>query len=203
MTAKTTALAIADADFFTIVEYQNGRPVRIKDTTQYSVIGDELARRTEEESGDYVIQNFPLSIKAGANSSVLDIGVGQGLAYVGGKRIQTFGTIDVQIDAGTEFESVDEQNVSTNIGNYVIVDEYMGHFDFNKIIDVDLYDAAENAFTGGAIVTSPSGNKIGEAKLRGVEHHSGTVGTNTTQYKMYIFDIRMSNAAKLFTETKL
>ena len=202
LTAKTTALAIADADFFTIVEYQNGRPVRIKDTTQYSVIGDELARRTEEESGDYVIQNFPLSIKAGANSSVLDIGVGQGLAYVGGQRIQTFGTIDVQIDAGTEFESVDEQNVSTNIGNYVIVDEYMGHFDFNKIIDVDLYDAAENAFTGGAIVTSPSGNKIGEAKLRGVEHHSGTVGTNTTQYKMYIFDIRMSDAAKLFTETQ-
>ena len=202
LTAKTTALAIADADFFTIVEYQNGRPVRIKDTTQYSVIGDELARRTEEESGDYVIQNFPLSIKAGANSSVLDIGVGQGLAYVGGKRIQTFGTIDVQIDAGTEFESVDEQNVSTNIGNYVIVDEYMGHFDFNKIVDVDLYDAAQNAFAGGAIVTSPSGNKIGEAKLRGVEHHNGTVGTNTTQYKMYIFDIRMSNSAKLFTETK-
>ena len=202
LTAKTTALAIADSDFFTIVEYQNGRPVRIKDTTQYSVIGDELARRTEEESGDYVIQNFPLSIKAGANSSVLDIGVGQGLAYVGGKRIQTFGTIDIQIDAGTEFESVDEQNVSTNIGNYVIVDEYMGHFDFNKLIDVDLYDAAQNRFANGSIISSPSGNPIGKAKIRGIEHHSGAVGTNATQYKMYLFDIRMSDAAKLFTDAK-
>ena len=202
LTAKTTALAIADEDFFTIIEYQNGKPVRIKDTTQYSVIGEEFARRTEEESGNYVIENFPLSVKAGANSSVFDIGVGQGLAYVGGKRIQTFGTIDVQIDAGTEFESVDDQNITTNIGNYVIVDEYMGHFDFNKLIDVDLYDAAQNRFANGSIVSSPSGNKIGEAKIRGIEHHSGAVGTNATQYKMYLFDIRMSDAAKLFTDAK-
>ena len=203
LTAKTTALAIADENFFTIIEYQNGRPVRIKDSTQYSVIGEEFARRTEEESGDYVIENFPLSIKAGSNSSFLDIGVGKGLAYVGGKRIQTFGTIDVQIDAGTEFESVDEQNITTNIGNYVIVDEMMGHFPFNHIVNVDLYDAAQTRFTVGSIASPPSSsNKIGEAKLRSIEHHSGTVGTDTTQYKMYIFDIRMSNNAKLFTDTK-
>jgi len=197
LTAKTTALAIADENFFTIIEYQNGRPVRIKDSTQYSVIGEEFARRTEEESGDYVIENFPLSIKAGSNSSFLDIGVGKGLAYVGGKRIQTSGTIDVQIDAGTEFESVDEQNITTNIGNYVIVDEMMGHFPFNHIVNVALYNTAQNVYAG-TLTATPSGTAIGTAKIRGIEYHSGTIGTNTCKYKAYIFDIKMSNASYTF-----
>lgn len=202
LTVKTTANAIADETFFTLVEYQNGKPVRIKDTTQYSIIGEEFARRTEEESGDYVIQNFPIAVKSGANSSVLDIGIGRGLAYVGGKRIQTYGTLDVEIDAGTESSSVDQQNVTTNIGHYVLVNEYMGNFDFNQIVTVDLYDTAQDAFTGGSIVTSPSGSKIGEAKVRGVEYHSGAIGTAATQYKMYIFDIRMTANTAVFSDTK-
>jgi hypothetical protein len=152
LVVKTVAAANADENFFTLVEYQNGLAVRRNETTQYSVIGEEFARRTAEESGDYVIQNFPLSIKAGSNSSFLEARVGKGLAYVDGKRIETFGSIDIIIDAGTETSSVDAQNVTTNIGHYVIVDEMMGSFPFNKIVNVSLYDTAQNVYAEGGIL---------------------------------------------------
>jgi hypothetical protein len=197
LVVKTVAAANADENFFTLVEYQNGLAVRRNETTQYSVIGEEFARRTAEESGDYVIQNFPLSIKAGSNSSFLEARVGKGLAYVDGKRIETFGSIDIIIDAGTETSSVDAQNVTTNIGHYVIVDEMMGSFPFNKIVNVSLYDTAQNVYAG-TLNGTPTGTAIGTAKIRGIEYLSGTVGTNTCKYKAYIFDIRMTSASYTF-----
>jgi hypothetical protein len=204
LTVKTTALANADEDFFTLVEYRNGRPVRRKETTQYSVIGEEFARRTAEESGNYFIKNFPLSIEANANTSLLDARVGAGLAYVEGRRIETFGPVDITIDAGTATNSVDDQNVTTNLGNYIIVNDFKGNIPFNEFATVKLYDAAQNANSSSRDITqlSANGNLIGTAKVRSVEHHEGAVGTETTKYKVYLFDINVSNTSHSFANTR-
>ena len=204
LTVKTTALANADEDFFTLVEYQNGRPVRRKESTQYSVIGEEFARRTAEESGNYFIKNFPLSIEANANTSLLDARVGAGLAYVEGRRIETFGPVDITIDAGTATNSVDDQNVTTNLGNYIIVDDFKGNIPFNEFATVKLYDTAQDANSSSKDMTqlSVTGNLIGTAKVRSVEHHEGAVGTATTKYKVYLFDINVSNTSHSFANTR-
>lgn len=204
LTVKTTALANADEDFFTLVEYQNGRAVRRKESTQYSVIGEEFARRTAEESGNYFIKNFPLSIEANANTSLLDARVGAGLAYVEGRRIETFGPVDITIDAGTATNSVDDQNVTTNLGNYIIVDDFKGNIPFNEFATVKLYDTAQDANSSSKDMTqlSVTGNLIGTAKVRSVEHHEGAVGTATTKYKVYLFDINVSNTSHSFANTR-
>ena len=204
LTVKTTALANADEDFFTLVEYQNGRPVRRKETTQYSVIGEEFARRTAEESGNYFIKNFPLSIEANANTSLLDARVGAGLAYVEGRRIETFGPVDITINAGTATNSVDDQNVTTNLGNYIIVNDFKGSIPFNEFATVKLYDTAQDANSSSKDMTqlSVTGNLIGTAKVRSVEHHEGAVGTATTKYKVYLFDINVSNTSHSFANTR-
>lgn len=204
LTVKTVSAANADETFFTLVEYQNGLPVRRKQNTQYSVIGQEFARRTSEESGNYVVRNFPLSIEAGSNSSFLKARIGAGLAYVDGNRVETFGPVDITIDAASEFASETSQNITTNIGHYVIGEEFMGNMKFNEIGSVELFDAPQEAFTGNSVVipASANGTSIGTAKIRAVEHHSGTVGTNSCQYRFYLFDIRMSNSSVSFTDTK-
>ena len=204
LSVKTVSAANLDEDFFTLVEYRNGLPVRRKEKTQYSVIGEELARRTEEESGDYVIRNFPLSIEAGANSNVLKARIGSGLAYVAGNRVETYGPVDIDIDAGTETSSIDAQNITTNIGYYVIVDELRGNIKFNELETVSLYDNPQNAATANTafLAGSANGTSIGTAKVRGVEYHSGTIGTPSCQYKVYLFDIRMSNTSFTFANTQ-
>ena len=194
LAVKTVAAANADEDFFTLIEYQNGQPVRRKEKTQYSIIGDEMATRTAEESGNYSVRNFPLSIEAGANSSVLAARVGAGLAYVDGHRVEAFGTTDVTIDAALTFATEQDQNVTTNIGHFVKVNEFMGNMKFNEIGDVELYNAPQNAFTANAVVipASANGTQIGTAKIRSVEYDSGTVGLANTVYRAYLFDIRMT-----------
>jgi len=208
LTVKSVANAIADEDFFTLVEYQNGVPVRRKETTQYSVIGEEFARRTAEESGDYIIRNFPISMASVSNTSleILFTRIAPGLAYVDGKRVETFGPIDIAVNKSLTTKSSTNQNVTTNLGNYIIVDDFKGDIPFKEFATINLYDAAQDARSSDKDMTqSPfpaTGNFIGTAKVRSVEHHEGTIGTAAAKYKLYLFDINVSNTSHTFADTR-
>lgn len=201
---KTVVAADADEDFFTLIEYANGNAVRRKETTQYSIIGEEFARRTAEESGDYVVNKFPLSVEVGDNANSLNLRVGSGTAYVGGNRVKTFAPVETVIDISGDFASVTQQNITTNIGHYVIVDEFYGDMKFDNLETVNLHDESQTAATANTVVTpaSANGSLIGTAKIRGIEYHSGSIGQPACQYRLYLFDIRMANTAVTFEDTK-
>ena len=206
LTVKSVSAAQADEKFFTLIEYQNGEPVKRRTRTAYNILAADMAERRSEESGDYNIKAFQLHIEAGANSDYVIAKVGGGLSYVDGYRIQNFGTIDVNIDASTTYSSEIQQNVTTNMGHYIVVDEFIGNFQYNDISTVYLYDTAQNARTANNSANTSNltvgATQIGTAKIRGFEYHSGTVGTNTCQYRGYLFDIRMANTSVTFEDTK-
>jgi hypothetical protein len=58
----TTAQAAADDTFFSVQEYVAGRVVRRKTGTQYSTISRTMEQRTSEESGNYVVNKFPVRV---------------------------------------------------------------------------------------------------------------------------------------------
>ena len=126
LTVKETSTAAADSDFFTLVRYQNGNPITIRDVSQYNVLGEEMARRTYEESGNYILENFPLStddrIPSGAANSEVQLVVGQGTAYVKGYRVENSGERSFTIDQITSTDTITNQNVSMEYGNYLQVD---------------------------------------------------------------------------------
>ena len=49
--------------------------------------------------------------------------------------------------------------------------------------------------------STTAGNAIGSAKVRGFAYHSGTAGTASGQFKLYLFDIRM-NTDKNFADVR-
>lgn len=52
-----------DTDFIEILRLNNGNIEYLVNKTAYNVIEDTLARRTYEESGNYVVNNFPILVK--------------------------------------------------------------------------------------------------------------------------------------------
>lgn len=52
-----------DTDFIEILRLNNGNIEYLVNKTAYNVLEDTLARRTYEESGNYVVNNFPILIK--------------------------------------------------------------------------------------------------------------------------------------------
>jgi hypothetical protein len=64
-----------DANFVELASIQNGVLRSQKQTTDYSIISDELARRTYSESGDYYVTPFDVSLKESLNDNLGNRGI--------------------------------------------------------------------------------------------------------------------------------
>lgn len=199
---KTPAEALEEEDFFTLVEFKNGRIFKQKQDTEYNELGNEFAKRTFEESGDYVVRPFEISSESiTGNTTHINTLLSSGLAYVNGHRVQQYSQAALPVKKGTTSREKTNQTITTNYGNYVIVDEFIGMMNFQNIATVSLRSAARNSITTKSFTYAAPGSEIGTAKVRSVEYHSGTPGTATAQYRVYIFDIKM-NPGYNFNQTK-
>jgi hypothetical protein len=170
LTKLTPDEAKADSSFFTLIRYQNGNAVQIRDVSQYNVLGDVTARRTYEESGNYFIRDFPVTVERNsANTAVLEALIGEGVAYVKGYRAESIGTQAFEIAAPTTTEIETSQPISFEYGNYVDVTAFSGHIDIDLSSTQDLLDAS-NAKIGECFVSNLTSTR---AYIWGVELNAG------------------------------
>ena len=131
LTVKTTTEADSSNNFLSLVKFQNGQRISQNQKPVLSDLSDEMASRTYEESGDYVVDPYVVSTEGivgtgGANN--LSIVVGAGVGYVKGHRFQTIGPSRVKAQKGTTFTNAVAQSVSVNFGHYIQVKELKGEF---------------------------------------------------------------------------
>jgi len=190
---KRTTSNIDTNIFFSLCDFKNGYPVTIKNDAQYAALGAEQARRTYETNGDFVVKPFLLNTETHAsNAELLNLVVSQGLGYAKGYRVEYLNNNILDLRKGTDYAN-SEVTITSNYENYFIVDDYVGEFDTDQLIEVELHNAFKNALTDrGFLGTAAGSTQIGTAKIRSVLHESGTPGTSDAQYKLYIFDIVMN-----------
>lgn len=195
-----------DPEFFTLVQFSEGRPFKQNKTTQYNKINDEMARRTKDESGNYVIDKFIVSTSSPSNSEVeantFTVKVDPGTAYVDGYRVRTEATYSQDLSRTTQTRQT-SQNISLNYGNYVVVDNVVGLFQFSTGDTITLYDTATDYLSNTELVEagsiSPSGSSIGTARIRSmvpvnnISPENSQLGAASAQYRLYLFDINMSS----------
>jgi hypothetical protein len=193
------------SNFFSIVEFSDDRPVLRLTDPQYSILGAEMAKRTFEESGNYIVNPFELTVSSNttvANNLVLEIS--KGIGYVQGYRVEYSDKLRTDIRKGTDTLYFPNQIITANYGNYVFVNELAGIFDITNLDEVGLYATAAEKLTAGDYSTSgpaPS-TQIGTAKIRDIEYHSGIPGTPSCQYKMYLFDINITGSGVSFADVR-
>ena len=197
------ANAVSNTDiFFPIVEFSNTGVAFERTDPQYAALGDEIAKRTYEESGHYIIKPFGVSSNtdpSDANSLIFD--VTPGLAYVKGRRTELLTNLPVKGRRGTDTVSYEEQIVSMNYGNYVEVNELRGYFPAGT--SLSLYGAPQDAVTANkSAVSAANGSVVGTASVHEVVHVSGTKGSANAVYRMYLYDIKMSNSSVSFSNVK-
>ena len=196
--------AAANTDFLPIIEFTDGSPFRQRTQTQYSIIGDEMARRTYEESGNYVINQFlvlPKDDSTLANTAnTFQIIVDPGAAYIKGYRVATTGNFVKNVNKGSNTVNIPAATSRVAYGSYIKIQNLGGIFRFNYGDVVSLYDTAKGYIAtisnGTNAITAPSGNVIGTARMRGL-----LPGDNTGEYHLYLFDIQMS-AGKNFVDAR-
>jgi hypothetical protein len=209
---------IDSSEYIKLISVKDGVVQERNQRTQYSAILDELAKRTYDESGDYYSyglsvkirenldtgNNFGyLSLTNGGDSEKLTVVVEPGTGYVRGYEIGAIAPTFLTIDKSNTFSNINSQIVSTRLGNYLLCDEAVGPLIHDKVIDIYLYDTAQNRISGRKWSTgSQTGNIVGTAKLSSAYYDSGTLGTSNSQIKVYLFDIEMNGSNTISSNVK-
>ena len=195
--------AAATSGFNPILSYNYGALVKTSQasTNVYSVVGDVMAKRTYEESGNYVVNPFKVdTVTSGVSSVVtaLDANsvlgrISPGTGYVQGYRVELQKTAYINMRRGTDVKSNTLQQITFNYGGYFILNEVAGSFAFDKAQTVNLYDQPQMVVTNRTFSSlAPNGNLIGTAKLRCFSYNSGVVGSKNSLYTLHVFDIIMT-----------
>ena len=173
LTSLTAEEAGSNSSFFSLIRYSSGNAVVVRDVSQYNVLGDEMARRTFEESGDYVVRG--LKTKVIRKDGVLNASISAGLAYIKGYRVETTAELILPLDdiANTSVDTRTNQAVSFGYGSYVntVDSSTTGTVSLGSFDQVTLNDGATT---------------VGTARVR-----------NVTDSKIFLFDIRPVTGKKL------
>lgn len=198
LTVVTASDISSNATFLSLAEWKDGQPFRENKTTVYSNIGDEMARRTREAQGNFVINPFEISSKelSTANTTNVQAIVDPGAGYINGYRIVSDYNTYLDVPRANTRETQTSRTVTINYGNYVLIKELAGMFKFKAGDTVALYDTAKSYITNGTIGSdtniTPAGNQIGSARMRSLVLNSGNPGTSSCTYRMYLFDVQMN-----------
>jgi len=125
-----------DTEFFALIRYQNGNAITLRDVSQYNVLGEEMAKRTYEADGNYILDNFDIItddlVAQGDTQTSVHAVLGTGVAYVKGYRVENNAERAFKIDQITATETAQNQAVSTYYGNYLDVTSFTGHVDIDR-----------------------------------------------------------------------
>ena len=164
--------------FIELLEVKNGQIYRQVSKTKYSELGKTIARRTFDESGDYTVRPFLLSLHPHpTDSNKLQAALSPGKAYVKGFEFETIATEYLDIDRARDTETYLNFDIYGNYDNYMIVEITRGLPNINSFDLLYLYN---NSNVG-----------IGTARIRSIKLHNST--STPPQYKVYLFDINITS----------
>ena len=197
-----------DLNFVERARIKDGELYAKQDKPMYSVINEYIARRTHDESGDYIVKGLFTKVREHLNTAnnggiftaptgdtnKLAIKVAPGKAYIKGYETELTSSRVAVVDKATDFESVDDIPITVQYGNFVQVDEVSGAFDITGHDVVSLYNTPFNSISNSSFGSSSitGRTKIGEARVRALEHSSGEKGDNDCVYNMFLYDINMT-----------
>ncbi len=203
--------SVSDETFVELLRLFNGVKQSVVDKTAYSIIGDTLARRTSDLSGDFFLKPFPIDIKEhlkdtdhpngvytveqGGDVTKLAVGLGPSKAYVKGYEIETLVTTYDNIDKARETALDNNSRTRAYLGNYIYINRVFSFPTYDQLKTIQLHD--------GKIATdgTSGGSQIGTASARALEYYSGTIDvagpTTGAVYKMFLFNITLDTGKTL------
>jgi hypothetical protein len=209
---------IDNENFVEIARLNKGVTEKFVDRSQYNLIRDELARRTYEESGDYIIKPFEVFPKETLNNysgnqglydrgtvtpegndvsdDLLTYKIMPGKAYVKGYDIETISPKYLDVEKPRNSVGVPTSGINIENGTTVKINNVSGlplvGFDQNSIIE--LRSERRNETTGGPGIGGPEINHVGFTTVgtaRVVDIISNKpYENNSSQYQLYLYDIQ-------------
>lgn len=173
-------------DYVELMRYDTGELLEHNRNPQYSELEKSLARRTYDESGNYVVSGLNPSVKEATNAAKLTVEVSPGKAYIEGFEVDKVGRTQIEIDKGRTSDHIKNTDVSLRptYGQYVLVSDIVGAINIAGREQITLWN--DNDHTNG------SATQIGTAKVLAIDYYIGDVAAGTSIYKLWLTDVAIT-----------
>jgi len=208
-----------EPNFVEIARIQNNEIISLDEDPQFSVLGDAIARRTFDESGNYVVEPFEIELfehlrttglensetearvtidgifpaANGGDNSLFVAKVTSGRAYVRGYEVDNLKTSYLTMSKARDNTEFISSVVPTSLSSFVKITAANSIPDFSSIVTLDLRDEFKSSNAGF------NGSIIGSAKARGLIYLTGNVAApqggsegRTAEFQLHVFDINMN-----------
>ena len=201
-----------DNNFIELAVIQEGVLRSKKNTTTYNLIADELARRTYNESGDYFITPFDVSVKNSLNDNRGNHGIfnaGQftyggalpsdnlalyqispGKAIVRGYEVETISPTFLDVEKPRTTKTLENQSINYNTGSTLSLNRVYGAptVGIGNTYVLSLRDER----VGASQITAP-GKEIGLARVYDFRLESGSYSSsngNVNEWNISLYDVQ-------------
>jgi len=203
-------------NFVELLRVKNGTPQFAVTKSQYSLIRDELARRTSDQSGDFYVKPFTLFVRDNLNDRIstptgvyydgqstingnnpsenlMVYEIGPGKAYVNGYDVETIAPKLLDVSKARDTKTIYNQVVQYNAGTLAVVNNCYGSatIGLGTTAVVSLMDSRIGSSRHVA-----AGTKIGYARVYDFIPESNYVDQTSRLY-LRLFDIQTFNQIEL------
>jgi hypothetical protein len=185
-----------DEKFIELVRIENSQITREYKYPLYSVLEETLARRTYDESGNYTVRPFKISLETNsANSAQTDIILSPGKAYVYGFEFETNAPTTITVDKPRDSRNIQNKRITSDYGNFLYTNNHYGSFPTNSLGTLDIHCVPRESINLSSTSTI-SNTKIGTARIKTLEYDSAanTANSQTYEFRTYLFDINVNQS---------
>jgi hypothetical protein len=198
-----------DENFVELMRLDNGDLQKFVKKTDYNLIRDELARRTYDESGDYYVKPFQVSVKESLNNRLGNGGVylpnqktaqgsvpskdlmlyqvSPGKAYVRGFDIEKLNTSYIDVEKPRDTKTISGASFAFDGVNFVKINNVYGSpvvgFGTTAVVSLRSERIGSTASAAGGI-------EIGNAKVYDYKLEASAYSNDTSKYEVYLYDLQ-------------
>lgn len=195
--AKRTLDSVDDRRFFELLRVENGVITKQVSYPIYSELEKTLARRTYDESGNYVVKPFRINLSANTpigvaeNTSTFIVNVEPGKAYVKGFEFETIGTTRISAPRARSTKLSKDYDLSVYYGNRIQLTNVVGNASgivySGDLEEIDIHCVPTNDVKLTANSCCYYATRIGTAKIRNFDR-AGLANTFFT----YLTDVNFT-----------
>lgn len=205
LTKKTLESIDTDVDFIELLRLENGEIKKLNTKTDYSLIRDYLAQRTYDESGNYSVDPFKVSLHNSLNDrlgndglyfinqktqennapsdDLMCIKLSPGKAYVKGYDIEKTNTTIIDVLKPRQTETIKAASVPFEMGNLIRVNNITGSPKQNATVQLH---SIRRSLSGDPI----GDTKIGNARIYNFNLTDAAYTGASTNWDLYLYDIQ-------------
>lgn len=190
-------------DYVEIMRFEEGVLKENNQYPKYSELEKSLARRTFDESGDYLVYGFRPTVrehkKTLYNSGVFESGnidkfvveISPGKAYIRGFETEVISPSRIELDRARTSAHTKQKEVSikNEYGSYLYVSNLRSLPNFRTNETVTLYNTSN--------VSDSTANIVGNVMVSAIDYFAGDPTTSSAIYKLYYKDVQLTGTYKL------